>query len=47
MRALLRSDLTWLLLGGFALGTLGVVAFHPASTAPLPVQRLVQTQRTL
>jgi len=47
MRALLRSDLTWLLLGGFALGTLGVVAFHPASAAPPPEQRMVQTHHAL
>jgi hypothetical protein len=33
MRAILRSGFFWQFVGGFALGTVGVVSLHPSEVA--------------
>jgi len=38
MVKLFKSALLWQLLGGFALGTLGMIAINPANASESPVQ---------
>jgi hypothetical protein len=47
MRTFLRSSFTWCLMGGFALGALGVAAFHPASAASAPTHAPTAVHRGL
>ena len=47
MRAFLRSGFTWRLVGGFALGALGVAVLHPASAAPVSMHPIAAIQRSL
>jgi hypothetical protein len=47
MRAILRSSFTWCLMGGFALGGLGVATFHPASAASAPTHPIAAVHRGL
>lgn len=47
MRAFLCSSFTWSLFGGFALGALGVAAFHPTSAATAPTHATTAVHRGL
>ncbi|MDH7973958.1 hypothetical protein QH494_17355 [Sphingomonas sp. AR_OL41] len=47
MRAFLCSSFTWSLMGGFALGAIGVAAFHPSSAATAPTQSPTAIHRSL
>ncbi|CAN5538250.1 hypothetical protein BH10PSE14_BH10PSE14_13350 [soil metagenome] len=47
MRAVLRSSFIWCLMGGFALGALGVATFHPASAASAPTHSIAAVHRSM
>lgn len=42
MTAILKSSMFWRFVGGFALGSLGVLALHPATaeTAPSAIEQV-------
>ncbi len=47
MRAFLCSSFTWSLIGGFALGAIGVAAFHPTSATVAPTHASTAVHRGL